>query len=468
MPIVIEHQPPLNIVGAGAYNAGVMEGVAQRRQQLFDNSLRAAALQQADRNRQLNLLGQQQMQQNYQNAAMQRMVLDNYLNQQNQQAQQQAWLQRNALENQQQHDLYAMRLGQDQMQWGKEHELAVMNSAAKTRADLEETLGGVDYSRLTAPGRKLYDQIASEYSHLNGNLGGTRPTDYLYAANELANRALALRSPMMVDQTLSPQQQAERDMINVDGQKYLPKPNGSGYQEMGVGPSFDTPPTPQYVATPSGSIGYWQAKKDSPPEWVETFNYEKEKADAWTEEIKIYNEEIKALKESYTMSGVGFGDDTGVVVPNLESENARLRLEYMQTHRDIVIADRVDRRMQSIIADRMNRANAAPQQPAPAPPSAPAAPTPAPPQPPEPQPVASAPPQQDPAAMLPAVPQQGQQQQPPQPQQLQTFDIAMQKFPQARELIAELKALTEKSPWTQADWQRAAQLKQEILARTGG
>jgi hypothetical protein len=193
MPIVVEHQPPLNVVGAGAYNAGVMEGVAKRREELWNRQMQVAAMQQADRAQRLNLMGQQQAQQ----AANQRMLMENYLDQQNAATQNAARMQAFNAEQAAQTQRDSRLHDFDMQRMGKQQDFEVMDTANKTRGELEQLLGSAESMNLTPAAQDLRTRVTNDLDELNKNIGSLRPADYHHAVNEILGRAKGLMLPRM-------------------------------------------------------------------------------------------------------------------------------------------------------------------------------------------------------------------------------------------------------------------------------
>src|SRR4030067_89490 len=59
MPITVEHQPPFQAVGGVAYDAGWNQGIAQRRQELWQRQMQLAQLQEQQQAQQAQMYGPQ-------------------------------------------------------------------------------------------------------------------------------------------------------------------------------------------------------------------------------------------------------------------------------------------------------------------------------------------------------------------------------------------------------------------------
>lgn len=258
MPIEVQHQPPLNIVGAGAYNAGVMEGVAKRREEIWNHQMQLAQMQQADRAQRLNLIGQQQAQQ----SANQRMLMENYFDQQNMAAQNQQRIQAFGMEQQAQMQRDSRLHDFDMQKIGKQQDFQVMEQANQSRGELEQMLGQAQALNLTPAGQELQSRIHSDLEELNKNIGSLRPSDYNFAIQEMLGRAKGLQLPRMQQPAANPADEIKSQTFDNPDDGYSYTKTDKGWKREGrhtvnghkVGEVFRTPTGQDVYYDKSGDL----------------------------------------------------------------------------------------------------------------------------------------------------------------------------------------------------------------------
>lgn len=260
MPIVVEHQPPFQAAGGVSYDTGWNQGIAQRRQELWQRQMQMAQLAQAQQAQQMNLWSQQQAQR----SANERLVLGAYLDQQGQASQNAARMQAYQQELSGHKELASQQNDFQVQRDVRTADQQILNQSHEVRGEVEQILGGIDESNLQPRGAALYHEVQNDLAELEKAMPTSKPSDYYYGLREIAGKAAGLRLPgMVIKPPATPEEQFKSSVYDdpVSKRRYLPDGKGgwkdigrSGEQAHAVGDEYSTPQGSRVTQLEDGKV----------------------------------------------------------------------------------------------------------------------------------------------------------------------------------------------------------------------